>query len=251
MTQYTQRWDCKALDIKGCPSSMVSESNIDSRWIMLTEMHWTISKASVTARIPPFQQAFLSQPDGLGSIQEACVFTGPPSPMFGDVPCFDRGGRLDPIVESWGYWVVALHFQWFYIILSRIRRCCGLIPRSLTAWCERLLKEQGRSWRRTSFITRSPFSVVISTTRSTSQPAGSKKDRREMKREDTADRVVTCAEIRFPFFTARLKMSSWCSCIFMLSQHVQPTTTARSTKSFLVALLALEITSHLRQGSAI
>lgn len=37
-------------------------------------------------RIPPFQQAFLSQPDGLGSIQEACVFTGPPSPMFGDEP---------------------------------------------------------------------------------------------------------------------------------------------------------------------
>lgn len=76
-----------------------------------------ISKASVTARIPPFQQAFLSQPDGLGSIQEACVFTGPPSPMFGDVPCFDRGGRLDPIVESWGYRVVASHFQYFSMIL--------------------------------------------------------------------------------------------------------------------------------------
>ena len=135
-----------------------------------------------------------------------------------------------------------------YHFISNSSLPCGLIPRSLTAWCERLLKEQGRSWRRTSFITRSPFSVVISTTRSTSQPAGSKKDRREMKREDTADRV-TCAEIRFPFFTARLKMSSWCSCIFMLSQHVQPTTTARSTKSFLVALLALEITSHLRQAA--
>lgn len=40
------------------------------------------------ARIPPFQQAFLSQPDGLESVQEACVFTGPPSPMFGDVPWF-------------------------------------------------------------------------------------------------------------------------------------------------------------------
>eukprot|EP00434_Breviolum_minutum_P001630 symbB.v1.2.001439.t1/scaffold58.1/size370606/8 len=37
-------------------------------------------------RIPPFQQAFLSQPDGLESVQEACVFTGPPSPMFGDEP---------------------------------------------------------------------------------------------------------------------------------------------------------------------
>ena len=141
MTQYTQRRDCKALDIKGCPSSMVSESNIDSRWIMLTEMHWTISKASVIARIPPFQQAFLSQPDGLGSIQEACVFTGPPSPMFGDVPCFDRGGRLDPIVESWGYWVVALHFQWFYIILSRIRRC-------LVAWFQGALPPGARGcWR--------------------------------------------------------------------------------------------------------
>jgi len=37
-------------------------------------------------RIPPFQQAFLGQPGGLESVQEACVFTGPPSPMFGDEP---------------------------------------------------------------------------------------------------------------------------------------------------------------------
>ncbi|CAK9089324.1 AP-4 complex accessory subunit Tepsin (ENTH domain-containing protein 2) (Epsin for AP-4) (Tetra-epsin) [Durusdinium trenchii] len=37
-------------------------------------------------RIPPFQQAFLSQPDGWSSVLEASVFTGPPSPMFGDEP---------------------------------------------------------------------------------------------------------------------------------------------------------------------
>ncbi|CAK9027517.1 Uncharacterized protein SCF082_LOCUS17955 [Durusdinium trenchii] len=36
--------------------------------------------------IPPFQQAFLSQPDGWSSVLEASVFTGPPSPMFGDEP---------------------------------------------------------------------------------------------------------------------------------------------------------------------
>ncbi|CAJ1407554.1 unnamed protein product [Effrenium voratum] len=36
-------------------------------------------------RIPPFQQAFLNQ-EGLQVVQEACVFTGPPSPMYGDEP---------------------------------------------------------------------------------------------------------------------------------------------------------------------